>query len=516
MALLLFASRALLVSLGQEMLRRLRDAAAARLLAARLSALRRHATGDLLSRVFVDASMLSGFGENLLRRLVGDGLLAAGAVAMMFVLAPRLALIACVVAPLVALLLGALGETIRRRGARAQARAGALSALLAEQLRGVTAIRGTGAERDEAERFAASDAAYVRAVLRAETGASLLISAVFAAAAAGFLLAVSAGGRALAAGSLSPGTLLAFCLYAGQTVEPLRRLAEVHGLMQRALAAADRLFEVLDLPIEACASRPARGTAPLRGALRLREVRFRYQRELPLLEGIDLEIAEGERLGLAAATGSGKSTLARLIVRLEEPQGGRILLGGIDLAEVPLADLRRAVHVVEPEPFVFSGSLLANVRLGSPGCSRTRAADAVERAGLSPLLSALPGGLDGEVGETARLLSTGEKQRVALARALLADPALLVLDEATSALDVETEDAVFFAIDPWLAARTVLVVSHRLGTLARCPRVALLLAGRIARIGPPAEIAALAGGSGPGDIVPATFSDYEAFPKEER
>jgi len=489
MAALLFASRTLLVALSQESLGRLRDAAAERILFGRLPALRRFPAGDLLSRVFSDASMLSALGENLLRRLVGDALVALGAVVMMFVLAPRLALAACVVAPVVGLLLARLGGAIRRRGREAQEGAGKLTATLSEQVRGVTAIRGLLAEGREAARFAEEDASYVRAVLEAERGTSLLIASVFAAAAAGFLLAVNAGGGALAAQRITPGALLAFCLYAGQTVEPLRRLAEVHGLLQRGLGAADRLFDVIDLPLEPDSREaPREGKTRLSGTLRVEGLRFRYHHDAPLLEGVDLIVREGERLGLASASGGGKSTLARLLVRLEEARGGRVLLGGDDLASLSLRDVRRAVHVVEPEPFVLAGSLFENLCLAEPGVTRERALDALRTAGLAPLLASLPRGLDEPVGEAGRLLSSGERARVALARALLLDPAVVVFDEATAALDGDTEDALFDAIGAWLNRRAAIVVSHRLATLRRCSSLALLSGGRIAAAGPFADV----------------------------
>jgi ATP-binding cassette subfamily B protein len=251
-------------------------------------------------------------------------------------------------------------------------------------------------------------------------------------------------------------------------------------MIQRALGAADRLFEIVDLPSEE-AGQVDSAPVVASGALRLERLRFRHEPAEPLLEGVDLVLRDRERLAIAAPSGAGKSTLTRLLVRLEEPQGGRILLGGIDLALLPRASVRRAVLVLEQEPYVFRGTLAENLALGSRA-PVAALEDAALRVGLGPLLGSLPGGLAGLVGDGGRALSGGERQRVALGRALLQDPRLVVLDEATSALDGEGEDALFGALEPWLAGRSVLLLSHRLATLRRAPRVAILRDGRVAAV----------------------------------
>jgi ATP-binding cassette subfamily B protein len=198
---------------------------------------------------------------------------------------------------------------------------------------------------------------------------------------------------------------------------------------------------------------------------------------------VDLVLAEGATLALAGPSGSGKSTLARILARLEAPSSGRILLGGVDLLALPLAAARRAVLVLEQEPYVFSGSLAENLALGfGPGPdapSRPRLEEAARRAGLGPLVAALERGLDGAVGEGGRILSGGERQRVAMARAFLSDPALLVLDEATSALDEDSEQLLLGEVDRWRDGRSLLVVAHRRSTLLRAAAVARMDGGRV-------------------------------------
>ena len=248
-AVLLFASRALLASVNQRMLGRLRDSAVERVLQAEPGTIRGYATGDLMSRVFQDAGMLSGFVENVLKRLLGDGILVLGALVMMFLLHARLAVVTCLLAPLIGVLLASLGGVIRRWGGVAQQSMGTLGGVLQEMLQGFTTIKGYQSEASEAARFAEQDRRYRQRAVMAEVWTALLVALVFLVAAAGFILAIWYGSLQVIAGTITAGGLLAFCLYAGQTVEPLRRLAELHGMLQRSLAAAERLFELLDLPV---------------------------------------------------------------------------------------------------------------------------------------------------------------------------------------------------------------------------------------------------------------------------
>jgi ATP-binding cassette subfamily B protein len=254
-------------------------------------------------------------------------------------------------------------------------------------------------------------------------------------------------------------------------------------MLQRSLASAARVFEVVDL-----AEDEPEGAVPLPtrvvGEMRLERVRFRHREDAALLEGVDLHVGAGETVALVAASGGGKSTLAALLTRHLSPLSGRILVDGVDVAEARLSDLRRAVCVVEQEPFLFSGPLLENVRYGSLDASREDVESAVRLVGLAPLAASLPHGMDTPMQEAGRELSGGEKQRIALARALVRNPAVLVLDEATSALDGEAEELIFERLESWLARRTVLVMAHRLSTVARFPRVVVLERGRVVGDGP--------------------------------
>jgi len=484
----LLASRALLESVNQRLVERLRNAAQRRILELEVARLADRPRGELLSRVFNDAGALSGFVRDILKRLVGEGVVIVGAVSMMFWLEPRLALCLFAVLPPIAAILVRIGRLIRGRSALAQQRIGALTAILDEQLQGVTTIKGFAAEHVEAARFAAENARLRAQALRSEWWSAVLVSSVWLLTGLGLVAIVWIGSRQVFAGQISAGALLAFCLYAVQTVEPLRRLSEVHAMLQRALAAAARVFEVIDDPgVEPLAGLAPR--TPLRGELRCEGLSFHYRQGVPVLQGIDLRIAPGESIAIVAASGGGKSTLASLLVRFVAPSAGRILLDGQDLRHLALRDLRRAVCVVAQEPFLFGGSLAENLRYGSSAASARSIETVATLVGLDPLVAALPGGLSADLREAGRDLSAGQRQRIALARAVLRDPAVLVLDEATSAIDGDGESQVFRALDDWLGRRTVLLMSHRLATVSRCARVVVLARGRVIGDATPHELA---------------------------
>jgi subfamily B ATP-binding cassette protein MsbA len=492
-AVLLFASRALLASINQRMLEHLRNAAVARILQAEPVTVRSYSTGDVMSRVFQDAGMLSGFVENVLKRLLGDGILATGALVMMFFLHARLALATCLLAPLIGLLLALLGGVIRRWGVVAQQSMGALSGVLQEQMQGFTTIKGYQREVDEAGRFSSEDCRYRHRAVMGEVWTAMLVALVFLAAAGGFILAIWYGSLEVAAGRVTAGGLLAFCLYAGQTVEPLRRLAELHGLLQRSLAAAERLFQLVELPAPEVEGSPARFTSEgangadgrcarrqAAAALTLEGLRFRHRGSQPLLEGLDLHLDAGEMVAVVAASGAGKSTLARLLVRFHEPQEGRVLLDGVDIRSIRRHELRRRICVVEQEPFLFSGPLIDNIRYGLPGASSAVVDEAVRLTGLDALRAIRPEGLAAPFAEAGRDVSGGQRQRVALARAIVRAPDLLVLDEATSALDGESEADILANLESWFASRTVIIMAHRLSSVRWVRRIIVFQDGRVA------------------------------------
>jgi ABC-type multidrug transport system fused ATPase/permease subunit len=475
------ASRYAISAVNLKLVAGLRKRAIDRLLALDMTSIRQRQVGEIVARFINDAWQLSGFLEMVVRRSIREGTVGIGALVMLFVLNWRLALIACTLVPLTALLLVKIGGVIRRWRLLAHAEVGALGTTLVEQLQGISTIKTYLAEDGERRRFADQQTRLTARILRGELWAAALISSVFLATAAGVLAIVWYGTAQLATGGMSQASLLAFVLYAGQTVEPLRRLSEVHGFMQTVVAAASRVYELIDL--EKVERRAGRDLTRASGVVTVEAVTFAYRPDQTVLRGLDLHIGARERIAIVGATGSGKSTLAALLMRFYGPQRGRILLDGVDIAALSLDSLRRHVCVVEQEPFIFAGRLCDNIRYGSPHAGIEDVARASSAAGLDPVIDRLPDGLGAAIGEGGKQLSGGEKQRIALARAIVRNPAVLVLDEATSALDGETEADVFDRLDAWLSQRTVIAIGHRFSTIRRFPRVVVLANGRIAADG---------------------------------
>jgi ATP-binding cassette subfamily B protein len=473
-----FLSRYLLASFEKRLVQELRDEAGAALLAAEVGTVQATGAGEWLSRLFNDPNALTGFVEDLLRRLLGGMAVSCGALVMMFVLDARLTLAVALAVPIAALLFSLLGRRIRGWSRLAQEELGEATALATEQIQGLPTIKAYQTEPEEVERLRAAGARYVARSLAAEWWSTALVTSVWLTTALGLLAAVWYGSRQVIDGARSPGDLLVFALYAAQAIEPLRRLSDFQGRWQRTLAAAARIFALIDLPDERRRGGRRPLPEPARGALEVDQVSFAYHPDQSVLEELSFRLDAGETAALVAASGGGKSTLAKLLLAYLSPGTGRLRIDGVDLREADLAELRRRVGVVFQEPFLFRGTLADNLRYGAGSPSDARVLEAAERVGLEGLLRTLPRGLASDLAEAGRSLSGGERQRIALGRAYLRSPALLVLDEATSAIDSETEEAIFERLAPWLADRTVLVMAHRLSTVRRLPRVVVLERGR--------------------------------------
>ncbi len=354
-----------------------------------------------------------------------------------------------------------IGRHIRYWRGLAQTDVGRLGATLTEQLHGFTTIKGYKAETFEHQRFADVNARVRRQILQSEAWFGLLTSTMFLLTGMG-MLAVLAYATGLRGQGSDYSTLLAFCLYGGQLIQPLRRFGEVQGLTQQMAVSAARVFAIIDQPLPVVRGE-YRLVQPVRGRIVFDRIAFAYDAETLVLNEFTLSIEPGERIGLVGATGSGKSTVANLLLRHIHPTAGTITLDDQVLADVRLDDLRGAIAVVEQEPFLFNGSVLDNIRYGTWNASGDAVDRGVRMSGLDGLISRLRLGLHTSVAEAGSQLSGGEKQRIALARAI----------------DSELEAEMFAQLDDWLAERTVIVIAHRYSTVRRCPRIAILEGGRV-------------------------------------
>jgi ATP-binding cassette, subfamily B, bacterial len=301
------------------------------------------------------------------------------------------------------------------------------------------------------------------------------------------------GGNMVLQGDLTVGTLAAFLLYLSAFFAPIQQMVQLYNTYQQGQAALRKLRELLATEPSVAEDPAAVDLPPVEGEVRLEGVSFGYDPARPVLHAVDLRIAPGETLAVVGATGAGKSTIAKLVIRLYDPDAGRVLIDGHDLRRVTLASLRSQLGVIPQEAFLFSGSVRDNLTFARPDAAEEEVVATARAVGLGDLLDRLPEGLDTPVHERGVALSSGERQLLALARAFLARPRVLVLDEATSNLDLASESRIEHALDVVLEGRTAIVIAHRLATAMRADRIAVIEDGRVAEIGTHDELLSLEG-----------------------
>jgi ATP-binding cassette, subfamily B, bacterial len=467
----------------------------------------RERTGRLVARMTSDIDAMSDLVTDGLVTLVTGLITMVGVAVILVVMDWQLALATLVVAPLI----GLAAQLWRRWSADAYRQVrethSVVTVHLQESLSGVRAIQSFRRERATAARLAEANQDERVAHWRTIALASFFFPGIEFLGTAAAVVVLGVGGQRVLGGDLEIGVLAAFLLYLRSLFDPVQQLSELYDSFQSATAGAERVGAVL---AEQPSVREAPDPVPLpdpRGEVRLEDVCFAYggsgglEGSLPenelgpeVLHDVDLRIDAGTTLALIGPTGAGKSTVAKLIARFYDPQEGTVTLDGVDLRQVRLADLRRAMGYVPQEGFLFSSfahgkaTVADNIRFGRPEATRQEVEAAARAIGAEPVILALPHGYDTEVGERGALLSAGERQLVAFARAWLADPALLILDEATSNLDVATETRVTEAMRRLRQGRTTIVIAHRLSTVIEADQIAVIQDGRVVEVGPPEEL----------------------------
>jgi subfamily B ATP-binding cassette protein MsbA len=485
-----FGETSLMGRVGQGTIHDLRQRLMDRVLALSPDQMLAEERGDLSSRFMVDVALTEGVVTWGLTALIRDLLQAAALLSLALYLDPVLGLVALAILPFTSWLIVAISRRVRRRQRGAQDALGKLAARVEETAAGLNVIRHHGVEAVQAERFAeANAAARDRQIgaIRLRAFSSPLMELLAAAALAATLWYAQSR---VASGEISPERFVSFFTAVFLLYAPVKSLGMVANMLQSGLAAADRVFRLLDVP-PAKVREGTEAAPPLGAAIDLRGVRFR-RGDRAVLDGLDLTIRAGERLALVGRSGAGKTTLAMILSRFLDPADGEIRWDGEPVERYAAASVRERIAVVPQEPFLFHDTVRANVTLGRVA-GATSVEEAVRIAGLEPLLARLDGGLDADVGEGGGRLSGGERQRVCLARALYHGGSLLILDEAVSSLDAGAEAEIGEAIDRATEGRTTLIVAHRLSSVRRADRVAVLEGGRVAQTGTFAELAEVPG-----------------------
>jgi ATP-binding cassette subfamily B protein len=472
--------------LGERVVADLRERVYQRVLSMDLAFFEVTRTGEVLSRLTTDTTLvqsISGVGISITLR---SALNLIGALVMMGATSPKLMGVMVVLIPVVLLPLITVGRRVRTLSRDAQDRVADSSGQAGETLNAMQTIQAFTLEDLQTNRYRDAVEKGFDAAIRRNRVRALLTAAGMTLVMAAVTFVLWLGARAVLAGEMSAGQLGQFLIYAALVSGSAAALIEQWGEVQRAAGAMERLVELMQAePAITAPVDPLPLPSRARGAVRFEELRFHYPSRPAqnALEAVSLEIEPGETVAIVGPSGAGKSTLLQLLLRFHDPQGGRVLLDGIDIARVDPRALRRQIGLVPQETVLFAASARENIRFGRPGASDAEVEAAALAAAADGFIRALPQGYDSFLGERGTRLSGGQRQRIAIARAILKDPPVLLLDEATSSLDAESERLIQQALAQLKGTRTTIIVAHRLATVLQADRIVVMDHGHIAAVG---------------------------------
>ncbi|MBV8355506.1 MAG: ABC transporter ATP-binding protein [Candidatus Eremiobacteraeota bacterium] len=469
---------------GQRMIAQMRVDLFARLVYLPLGTFERWRSGELISRLTNDLGLMTDAVSISLPQSLQTTVTFAAAIVGMLVTDWFLALVLFACAPFIVYAVARFNGLVARGAERAQTQVADLSSNLTEALANERVIKSFGREEYEIERFRQNNQRYFGASMKLTQFMQTqvpVVAIIIMLAVIGMLVFST---REVLIGRMNSGEVFRFWTLVALAINPMNRFAIFFADFQKALVGAGRVYEIMDLPVEAGDRPGALPLAGVRGEIHFEDVTFAYRQEDgPVLEGFSVEIAAGETVALVGPSGAGKTTIVNLVPRFFEPQEGRITLDGVDLSALRLADLRAAIALVPQETQLFSGTLAENIRYGRLDAADHEIREAARIANADEFVERLADGYATLVGERGIRLSGGQRQRIAIARAILRDPRILILDEATSALDSHSEALIEEAFDRILPGRTTLVIAHRLSTIRRASRILYIERGRVRETG---------------------------------
>ena len=481
-------------SLQEYITRDLRHAVFSHLQRLPLTWFSRTRTGQVIARVLTDTEQTKAVLAEVATRSIQNVATILVTVVILFRMSPRLTLVALVIAPAVMAVLQPLLRKLRKGHRRLRQEYGEMTSVLQEVVSGIRLVKSFRGEPYEDARFLGASAHYSRGMTRMQRLALLAgpLTEVLGTIIALGVLWIGAR-EVLQTKTMDGGILITFMVLVMRLLQPIKQLSQAPTTAQQSLAAAERLFEVLDQPTETATDRGTRTLETVRDGVTFDDVAFTYG-DAPVLQDIAFTAPRGSVVALVGASGAGKSTLVDLIPRFIEPTAGRITIDGVDTRELKLEALRALTGIVSQDTVLFHDTVRANIAYGAePRYTQGQIEAAARAANAHDFIAALPQGYDTVLGERGTRLSGGQRQRLAIARALLTDPPILILDEATSALDTESERLVQEAIDRLLAGRTVFVIAHRLSTVVHAAQILVMEQGRIVERGTHAELLARGG-----------------------
>jgi ATP-binding cassette subfamily B protein len=456
----------------------------------------RNPVGRLVTRLTTDVDALNEMFSSGVIAVFGDFFTLAAIVGVMVSFHAPLALVSFSVLPLIALATALFRRRVRDSYRRIRTAIARINAYLQEHITGMAVVQLFNREQKSFEEFDEVNRRHMRAFKDSVFAHSLFYPTIEVLSATAIALILWYGGLRVMGGTLTLGVVVAFIQYAQRFYRPIQDLSEKYNILQGAMASSERIFKLLDTPPEIVSpAAPARLESP-RGRIEFRDVWFAYKNGAEpewVLKDVSFTIEPDETIAIVGHTGAGKTTMMNLLLRFYDPQRGQILLDGVDLRDADLKELRRLFGVVLQDPFLFSGTVERNIRLGSDHLERADLEEAAEEVNLADFIRALPGGFDEEVRERGATLSTGQKQLISFARALAHRPRILVLDEATSSVDTETEFRVRDALGRMVEGRTSIIIAHRLSTVQSADRILVMHKGRLRECGTHQELLAARG-----------------------
>jgi subfamily B ATP-binding cassette protein MsbA len=480
-----YVSGYLMADIGQRVVRDLRDQLFRHTLDQSAAFFSRRTTGQLVSRITNDVNQVQNVVAETVADLIQESLSVVFFVAIMFWTDWRLALVCLTAAPLVVYPLVRLGQRVRSTSRRGQEQLAEVTHIATESLAGHRIVKAFGAEAREATRFGRATHQLYRTNMRITGALSALPPIMESLGGVAAVAAIWYGAREIRQGLLTAGDFATFLTAAFMLYQPIKKLSRVNASIQQAIAAAHRIFEMLDIHSEVKDRPAAPPLAPLRSGVEFRDVGFAYDDEPDrfILRHVSFSVRAGQVVAIVGLSGAGKTTLVNLIPRFYDVTEGAVLVDGVDIRDVALKSLRAQTALVTQETVLFDDTVAANIAYGAPGAERARIEAAARAAHAAEFIAHLQGGYDARIGERGQRLSGGQRQRLAIARAILKDCPLLVLDEATSALDAESELLVQDALANLMQNRTTFVIAHRLSTIRRADLIVALEKGRVAEVG---------------------------------
>ncbi len=488
-----FGQTYLMSYIGQRVIIDIREAVYRQLQRLSLGYFDKRQTGAIMSSVTNDVSALQAALVESMVELVTEAMILIGSLGAMFFLHWKLSLLTLITMPLVLQAINTFGKKLRQAGRVLQARTADITAILQETISGIRVIKSFAREDYETNRFKQENFFNFRAQMKTSQLLATLTPVIEFLSAIGVTVIIWYGGLEVINGNLTSGALIAFLIYVVNLANPVKRLSRVYGNIQRSLAAAERVFEILDTEPDIKDMPGAVDLPAVEGHVALQQVSFAYSSGQYALREVSLEVKPGQTVAIVGPSGAGKTTIANLLPRFYEVTEGRILVDGKDIRTVTMQSLRQQIGIVPQETVLFNGTVYDNILYGRLDATEAEVVAAAKAANAHSFIDKMPDKYHTHIGERGAKLSGGQRQRISIARAILKDPRILVLDEATSALDTESEKLVQQALDKLMIGRTSFVIAHRLSTVQRADMIVVLDKGRIVEQGTHSELLASGG-----------------------